>query len=242
MPRELLLVGNWKMHHGLSSAKAFCSAFAREEVPSHVKCWIAPPLSAMGAFSGQSRLCFGAQNVHWEKEGAFTGEVNAESLKELGCSFSICGHSERRALFGESDASAVKRACAALNSGMQAILCVGESATERAAQQTAAVLELQLSQLPQRTAALERLIIAYEPTWAVGTNLTPTTKEIQQAHSAIEKALTSKGYSNPRILYGGSVNSDNIAEICGIPNVAGALVGRASLDAQCFAQLARSLA
>ncbi|MBX7144759.1 MAG: triose-phosphate isomerase [Oligoflexia bacterium] len=244
MTRSLLLVGNWKMNHGPRAARTFCADFERHKLPTHVRCWIAPPFSSLAALQDHTSLIYGAQNVHWAAEGAFTGEVNADSLIELGCSFVICGHSERRNLFGENDESAAKRAEAAITKGLNVVFCVGETSAERNSGHTQAALQRQLAALSANTLGSNKakLIIAYEPIWAVGTDRTPNIREIEAAHASIQKFLAGRGKSEVDILYGGSVNTSNIAEICAVTSVAGALVGRASLEPDSFAELAKILA
>jgi triosephosphate isomerase len=165
-----------------------------------------------------------AQNVHWELEGAFTGEVSAPMLAELAVKGAIVGHSERRQHFGETDETVRLRAEAALEAGLTVIACVGETEAEREAEQTEAVLRRQLSVLPQH----ERLVIAYEPVWAIGTGKTATPETAQEAHAFI------KSLHPTRVLYGGSVKPENAPALLAQPDVDGALVGGASLDAQAF--------
>ena len=165
-----------------------------------------------------------AQNVHWELEGAFTGEISAPMLLEVGATGVIVGHSERRQLFGETDDSVRLRAETALEAGLAVIACVGETEAEREAGQTEAVLGRQVSALPEH----ERLVIAYEPVWAIGTGRTATPEIAQEAHAFI------KALHPARVLYGGSVNPDNARVLLSLPDVDGALVGGASLDPLSF--------
>ena len=165
-----------------------------------------------------------AQNVHWELEGAFTGEVSPSMLLELGVKGALVGHSERRQLFGETDDGVRRRAEGALEAGLEVIACVGETEGEREAGETERVLERQVSVLPVH----ERLVIAYEPVWAIGTGRTASPEQAQEAHAFI------KSLHDTRVLYGGSVKPDNAPSLLGQPDVDGALVGGASLDAPSF--------
>jgi triosephosphate isomerase len=165
-----------------------------------------------------------AQNVHWEDEGAFTGEISAPMLLELGVDGAIVGHSERRQLFGETDATVARRAEAALEAGLRVIACVGELDDERERGETEAVLRRQVSVLPDH----ERLVVAYEPVWAIGTGRTATPSLAQEAHAFVKSLL------DRPVLYGGSVKPDNAGELLAQPDVDGALVGGASLDPASF--------
>ena len=172
-------------------------------------------------------IAVAAQNVHWEAEGAFTGEVSAPMLRELGVYGAIVGHSERRQLFGETDEGVGKRARAALDAGLSVIACVGETEAERAAGETEAVLRRQVAVLE----AEDNLVVAYEPVWAIGTGKTATPETAQEAHAFI------KGLLDVPVLYGGSVKPENAGELLGQPDVDGALVGGASLDVESFAAI-----
>ena len=172
-------------------------------------------------------IAVAAQNVHWEPEGPFTGEVSAPMLRELGVYGAIVGHSERRQLFGETDEGVGKRARAALDAGLSVIACVGETEAEREAGETEDVLRRQVSVLE----AEDNLVVAYEPVWAIGTGKTATPEIAQEAHAFI------KGLLDVPVLYGGSVKPENAAELLGQPDVDGALVGGASLDVESFAAI-----
>ena len=171
-----------------------------------------------------------AQSVHWENEGAFTGEISAPMLRELGVYGAIVGHSERRQFFGETDETVAMRVQAALAAGLGVIACVGELELERARGETEDVLRRQVSVLPDD----ERLVIAYEPVWAIGTGKTATPEIAQEAHAFIKSLL------DPPVLYGGSVKPENAAELLAQPAVDGALVGGASLDVDSFAAICRA--
>jgi len=225
----VLIAGNWKMFKGAHQAREFAAQIRRlpERLPS-VDVVVCPPYVALEAtiagLGADTRARVFAQNVHWELEGAFTGEVSAPMLLELGVSGALVGHSERRLLFGETDDSVRRRAEAALEAGLSVIACVGETEDERAAERTEEVLERQVSVLPRH----ERLVIAYEPVWAIGTGRTATAETAQEAHGFI------KSLHPTAVLYGGSVKPDNAAGLLSQPDVDGALVGGASLDLPSF--------
>ena len=183
----------------------------------------------MQALAGTD-IAVAAQNVHWDVEGAFTGEVAAPMLFELGVYGAIVGHSERRQLFGETDEGVGRRAAAALEAGLWVIACVGETEAEREAGETEDVLRRQLAVLH----AHEHLVVAYEPVWAIGTGKTATPAQAQEAHAFI------RGLLDVPILYGGSVKPDNAAELLGQPDVGGALVGGASLDVDSFTVMCKA--
>jgi triosephosphate isomerase len=225
----VLIAGNWKMYKGSHQAREFAAQIRRlpERVPT-VDVVVCPPYVALEAtivgLGAETRARVYAQNVHWELEGPFTGEVSAPMLLELGVTGAIVGHSERRQLFGESDDTVRRRAETALEAGLAVIACVGETEAEREAEQTEEVLERQVRVLPEH----ERLVIAYEPVWAIGTGRTATAEMAQEAHAFI------KSLHATSVLYGGSVKSDNAAGLLAQPDVDGALVGGASLDLPSF--------
>jgi triosephosphate isomerase len=230
----VLIAGNWKMHKGPEQAASFCRALRdRLEWLDGVDVAVCPPFpslsAAVQALAGTD-IAVAAQNVHWEVEGAFTGEVSAPMLFELGVYGAIVGHSERRQLFGETDETVARRASAALEQSLWVIACVGETEAEREAGETESVLRRQLSVLE----AHEQLVVAYEPVWAIGTGKTATPEQAQQAHAFI------RSYIDVPVLYGGSVKPDNAAELLSQPDVDGALVGGASLDVESFAQICRA--
>ena len=189
--------------------------------------------AALGALAG-SRIEVFAQSVHWEAAGAYTGEVSAEMLLEVGVHGAIVGHSERRALFGETDETAARRTAYALEAGLEVIACVGELESEREAGETEAVLRRQTTALAEAVGPHERLTLAYEPVWAIGTGKTATPAQAQEAHAFIRSLL------DVPILYGGSVKPDNAAELLAQPDVDGALVGGASLEVESFAAICRA--
>jgi triosephosphate isomerase len=228
----MLIAGNWKMFKGPADTRAFAAAF---EPPDGVDVVICPPFPSLQA-AVESGLKTYAQNVHWASEGAFTGEVSAAMLLELGVRGSIVGHSERRALFGETDETVARRSIAALDAGLDLIACVGESEEEREAGQTELVLRLQVESIRDAVGPHERLVIAYEPVWAIGTGKTATPEQAQEAHAFI------KGLVDVPVLYGGSVKPENADELLSQPDVDGALVGGASLEVDSFTAICQSAA
>jgi triosephosphate isomerase len=229
----MLIAGNWKMFKGPAEAGAFCRELREADLPDDVDVVVCPPYvsleAAVLALAGTEVGVF-AQNTHWELEGAFTGEISAAMLQELGVYGTLVGHSERRQWFGETDETVAQRVRTALAQGLHVIACVGESEAEREAGGTDAVLRRQVSVLE----ADENLVIAYEPVWAIGTGKTATPEMAQQAHETIKSVL------DLPVLYGGSVKPDNAAELMSQPAVDGALVGGASLDVESFAAICRA--
>jgi triosephosphate isomerase len=222
----VLIAGNWKMFKTQVETRAFCEAFSP---PEGVDVVICPPFTSLAAAVESSLIVF-AQNVHWDHEGAFTGEISASMLKEIGVAGSLVGHSERRQHFGETDEGTARRAAAALAAGLRVIACVGESEREREAGETEAILRRQVSVLEPHP----QLVIAYEPIWAIGTGRTATPELAQEAHAFIKTLVDAP------VLYGGSVKPDNAAELLAQPDVDGALVGGASLDPDSFAAICRA--
>jgi triosephosphate isomerase len=221
------------------------AAFARALPPTGADVLVCPPYPYLAPVSqalAGSRVRVGAQDCHAEAAGAFTGDVAAEMLKDFGCSFVIVGHSERRALHAETDAVVQAKAKAALRAGLTAILCVGETLAERDEGRTIPVVATQLVGSLPPGANSENLVVAYEPVWAIGTGRTPTAQQVGEVHNAIRAGL-SKRFSDGakmRILYGGSVNGLNAAELLAVANVDGALVGGASLRADAFEAIVKA--
>jgi triosephosphate isomerase len=220
---RVLVAGNWKMFKGPAETVAFLEAF---EPPGGVEIVVCPPFTSLAAAVGRGIPVF-AQNVHWADEGAFTGEVSASMLRELGVEGAVVGHSERRQLFGETDETVRRRCEGALAAGLRVIACVGETEAEREAGETDAVLRRQVAAIPRN----DSLVIAYEPVWAIGTGKTATPELAQKAHETI------KELHDTRVLYGGSVKPENAAELMAQPAVDGALVGGASLEPASFAAI-----
>ncbi len=229
----MLIAGNWKMFKGPAEAGAFCRELRDADLPDDVDVVVCPPYvslaAAAQALAGTEIGVF-AQSCHWDREGAFTGEISAAMLKELGVYGSLVGHSERRLYFGETDETVARRSAAALAEGLHVIACVGESEQERDAGETDAVLRRQVSVLESD----ENLVIAYEPVWAIGTGRTATPEMARQAHETIKEIL------DVPVLYGGSVKPDNAAELLAQPGVDGALVGGAALTVDSFVAICRS--
>jgi triosephosphate isomerase len=231
----VLIAGNWKMFKGAHQAREFAAQIRLlpDRAPE-VDVVVCPPfLSLEAAIQGlgpESAIRVFAQNVHWELEGAYTGEVSAPMLLELGVKGAIVGHSERRQYFGETDATVGKRAEGALEAGLYVIACVGETEQEREAGRTETVLERQVAALPRH----ERLVIAYEPVWAIGTGKTATPEIAQEAHAFV------KSLHGAPVLYGGSVKPENAGVLLALPDVDGALVGGASLDLVSFEAICRA--
>ena len=230
----MLIAGNWKMFKGAHEARAFVTRLRHlPERAAGVDVVVCPPYASLEAavhgLGPDSAIRVYAQNVHWELEGAFTGEVSAPMLLELGVNGAIVGHSERRQYFAETDESVRRRTEAALEAGLSVIACVGETEAEREAGDTKLVLERQVSVLPRH----ERLVIAYEPVWAIGTGRTATPEIAREAHSFV------KTLHDAPVLYGGSVKPENARELASQADVDGALVGGASLDLESFATICR---
>ena len=207
---------------------------------------VCPPFTALAAVARAAAgtpIGLGAQNLHWEKEGAFTGEVSAPMLADLGCAYVIVGHSERRQHFGETDEIVQRKARAAVTAGVHPIVCVGEALREREAGTTFDVLEAQVKGSLHGLSGDSGIVVAYEPVWAIGTGRTATPAQAQEVHAFIRKLL--EGLLSPaaaaatRILYGGSVKPDNVRELMAQPDVDGALVGGASLDPNSFGKIIR---
>jgi triosephosphate isomerase len=236
----VLIAGNWKMFKGSSEATEFCAALRdRESELEGTDVVVCPPYTslhhAVAVLAGTSVAVF-AQNVHWASEGPFTGEVSPAMLRELGVTGAIVAHSERRQLFAETDETAALRVEGALDGGLSVIACVGETEGEREAGETESVLSRQVEAL--RTVVdedhLDRLAIAYEPVWAIGTGRTATPDQAEDAHALIKRLL------DVPVLYGGSVKQDNAAELLAQTNVDGALVGGASLELDSFLAICRA--
>lgn len=238
MAQRPYIVGNWKMHGTramLSEARAIDRA-AERQIKAEVA--IAPPYTLIHAAHKEATLiAIGAQDCHAAESGAHTGDVSAAMLKDSGASFVIVGHSERRADHGESDADVKAKATAALSAGLSVIVCVGESEAERDAGKAEQVVATQLSGSLPDGDMVDKVTVAYEPVWAIGTGRTASIGDIAAMHSAIRKQLVAfygAGAVDVRILYGGSVKPENAAEILRTPDVGGALVGGASLTAESF--------
>lgn len=243
MKRRPLIAGNWKMYLTLDEAVHLARAVASTcGQCTDRDVMIAPPFTALAAVATAMKglsLQVGAQNVAWEKEGAYTGEISPIMLKDLGVDMAIIGHSERRRIFGEDNIMINRRLCAALDAGITPILCIGETLEEREAGATLAVLERQLREgmtnVHQQQAA--RVVLAYEPVWAIGTGRTASPQQAQEVHALIRARFARDSAdvaAGLRILYGGSVKANNAAELFGQADIDGGLIGGASLVAADF--------
>jgi triosephosphate isomerase (TIM) len=241
------IAGNWKMFKTVQEAVVFVKELrsAVKDV-SDVEIVVAPPFTAVHAVAEAARntnIGVAAQNLYWEKEGAFTGEVSPVMVKESGAEYVIIGHSERRRLFGETDAIVNRKVVAAIGAGLMPIVCMGETLEEREANATLDVLDRQLKDGLDGIGGerIAELVIAYEPVWAIGTGRNATAAQAQEAHAHIRKRLRqwfgADAAEGCHVLYGGSVKPDNIREIIAEPDVDGALVGGASLDVRAFADI-----
>ena len=242
-----MMAGNWKMYKTPAETKAFFEKFLPMVAASnHCDIAICPPfvnLAAALEAATNSNVGIGAQNLYWAKEGAFTGEISGPMLKSMGTTYVIVGHSERRQFFGETDETVLKRTIAALDAGLIPIVCVGELLAEREANQTAAVLGRQFRDgIAGLTAEqFSKIVIAYEPVWAIGTGKVATPEMAADAHRTLRGEISAKfgadASQKMRILYGGSVKPDNIKGLMAQPEIDGGLVGGASLDPASFASL-----
>lgn len=245
--RTPLLAGNWKMYKTASETTAFFEKFnPLVAQASHCEIVICPTfvnIAAAVQATKSTRIGVGGQNLYWATEGAFTGEISGPMLKAVGANWVIIGHSERRQYFGETEATVLKRTVAALEAGLTPIVCVGERLEEREGNRTAAVLEEQFTGgiaglTPEQ---FGKIVIAYEPVWAIGTGKTATPDMAAEAHRTIRDLVRNKYGADlagkVRILYGGSVKPDNVKGLMAQPEIDGALVGGASLDANSFASI-----
>ena len=245
--RRPLIAGNWKMFktcpEAVETARQLVKLIADNTA---VDVMIAPPFTSLMPVSDVvkgSCVALGAQNLFWEPEGAYTGEISSAMLVSAGCSYVIIGHSERRQYFGETDMTVNKKIKTAIKDNLIPIVCVGESEKERESNDTFFVLDKQMTNGLKNLVLsdLETLIIAYEPVWAIGTGKTATSKQAQEVHqylrSLIEKNFGNNLANSVRILYGGSVKPDSIKELMLMPDVDGALVGGASLNAETFSKI-----
>jgi triosephosphate isomerase len=245
MAARPLIAGNWKMN-GLQGASAQLRKIldAARDLLAVTDILVCPPATLIAGFAALARgtgVAIGAQDCHPEPAGAFTGDISAEMLKDAGASAVIVGHSERRAGHHETDADVRAKALAARRAGLLAVVCVGETQAEREAGGTIAVVRGQLAGSLPDNAGADTIAIAYEPIWAIGTGLTPSTGDVAQVHDCIRRELETRyggAAAGVRILYGGSVKPANAAELMAVANVDGALVGGASLKAEEFLAIA----
>jgi len=242
--RTPLVAGNWKMHGNRASNRALLDAVcAGIEGLAGVECAVCVPFPYLGDMAGRladTRLAWGAQNLSEHAQGAHTGEVSAAMLKEFGCRYVIVGHSERRQLYGETDAVAAAKFAAVLARGMTPILCLGETLEERDAGRTEQVVGRQLAAVLHlnELKAFEKAVVAYEPVWAIGTGRTATPEQAQGVHSLLRKKLP----PSTRLLYGGSVKKENAAALFAMQDIDGGLIGGAALVAADFIEIVRAAA
>lgn len=243
-----LIAGNWKMHMGPASAHAFFAGLDVKGVPMDRELLVFPPaLSLAGVVADPARdprVNVGVQNIHWEDQGAFTGEVSAPMAVEAGATFALIGHSERRHVFGETDEEVALKASAARRHGLVPVVCVGETLDQRRADQVEDVILRQLDAVLPAFAEEGRVVVAYEPVWAIGTGETATPADASAAHATLRSRLVevlgAARAADVPLLYGGSVKPDNATELLASPEVDGVLVGGASLDADSFVRIATS--
>ena len=245
--RTPFIAANWKMYKTVHEAVVFVKEFRSlvKDITA-VEIVVAPPFTALHAVAEAARssnVGVSGQNLHWEKDGAFTGEVSAPMLREAGAEYVIVGHSERRRLFGETDQSVNRKVVAALGVGLTPIVCIGETLEEREAEQTLPVLDRQIKEGLDGLSGdqVHSLVIAYEPVWAIGTGRNATPEQAAEAHAHIRGRLRSwfggSAADGCHVIYGGSVKPDNIHDLIVLPDVDGALVGGASLDVRGFADI-----
>jgi triosephosphate isomerase len=245
--RRPLLAGNWKMQGTRAEAEALLSALKSQVADADDReVVVAPPFTALETAArtlAGSSIRLAAQNLHWEPQGAFTGEVSGSMLQELGCQYVIVGHSERRQYFGETDEIVARKVQAAQRDGLLPIVCVGETLEERERGETLTVITRQIRSglQDQDAAALSAVVVAYEPIWAIGTGRTATPDQAQEVHAAMRTTLSELADSATadavRLLYGGSVKPDNVDGLMAQTDIDGALVGGASLQADSFARI-----
>lgn len=249
MKRLPFIAGNWKMNKTVEEARELIRGLkASLQGIDDVEVAVAPPFTALYPISlelKESSISLAGQNLFWEERGAFTGEISPVMLKEIGCQYVIIGHSERRQYFGETDETVNRRIKTALNHGLKAILCLGETLQEREKGLTFSVVERQLEgglrEVNEK--AVEEIVIAYEPVWAIGTGKTATPEQAEEVHwfirQKLEKLYSKRISEGLRIQYGGSVTPENIKGLMAQPDIDGALVGGASLEVESFSRIVR---
>lgn len=240
--RTRLVMGNWKMHGSLAANAELLTGLRLGQADPAVEIAVCAPFPYMAQVSvalAGSHISWGAQDVSAHAQGAYTGEVSAAMLADFGCRWVLVGHSERRSMHGESSQLVAEKAVAALAGGLAPVVCVGETLAEQEAGQTAQIIEQQLAPvLALGAQALAKIVVAYEPVWAIGTGRTATPEQAQQVHAGIRASLAHAGAQQTRILYGGSVKASNAASLFAMGDIDGALVGGASLVAQEFLRIA----
>jgi triosephosphate isomerase len=247
--RRPIIAANWKLHKTIAEARLFVEQLHQQcPTPGDMDVVLAAPFTALAAMQDSLRstpYLLAAQDVFWEARGAYTGEVSPPLLLDVGCSYVIIGHSERRQYFGETDETVRKKVAAALQAGLHPIVCVGESLAQRQAQETFSVVERQIRQglAACEASAVAGVVLAYEPLWAIGTGVTATPAQAQEVHRHMRGVLgqlwgqdVAQGV---RLQYGGSVRPDNIATLMAEDDIDGALVGGASLEVETFVHIVR---
>jgi triosephosphate isomerase len=243
--RKPIIAGNWKMFKTEAEAVDFAKKIKPQVADVHDRIvLICPPFPVLSKVADEirdSNVALGAQNLYWEDQGAFTGEVSAPMLKAVGCTYVIIGHSERRQYFGETDETVNKKLKAALKHRLDPIVCIGETLEQREKGETFKVIEKQFKEGTKGlgTGDWKQVIIAYEPVWAIGTGKTATPDQAQEVHAFIRKLLPQKVADGVRILYGGSVKPENIKELMAQPDIDGGLVGGASLKLDSFTKIVK---
>jgi triosephosphate isomerase len=244
-PRRYVFAGNWKMHKTIPEAVALARALREglEREPTRHEVVVMPPFTALAAVHEVlkgSPIALGAQNMHWEREGAFTGEISPVMLRDVGCTYVILGHSERRHIFDETDERLSKKSRAAFDHGITPMVCVGETLAERESSRTLEVVERQVDAAlrPLKPEEVARMVISYEPVWAIGTGRVATPEQAEEVQAYLRKRVALSHGDEPahavRILYGGSVNPANTPGIMAQADVDGVLVGGASLKPESF--------
>lgn len=247
--RKKFIAANWKMHFGIEDSLKYFASFKRQAIAyQNVDVVICPPATSLYSSSvalSESDIQLGAQNCHHEKSGAFTGEISADFLEELGCKYVIVGHSERRQHFKETNETLALKLNRVFDAGLTPIFCVGETWDERKKNQTEAVIEKQLKEGVQSLTyeQISRVVIAYEPVWAIGTGNTATPEQAQDVHAFIRRLVGQiighNASLEARVIYGGSVKADNARDLLNKPDIDGALVGSASLNPDDFIEIIR---
>jgi triosephosphate isomerase len=243
--RRLIYAANWKMNNGPATARTFAERFLELTRPAEGReLWFFPPIVSVAcvaeAFRSRSDISVGAQNAHWELKGAFTGEISIPMAMEAGARTMLIGHSERRHLFGETDDQVARKTVAALKAGLTPLVCVGETLAERDGGRTEQVVLRQMTAVLDRVPAADwaRIVLAYEPVWAIGTGKNATPDDAAQVHELIRFEVSRQGVTvRVPILYGGSVNKGNVLSLLARPELDGVLVGGASLDPDGWAEL-----
>lgn len=247
--RKKIIAGNWKMNKAIAEAEELAAGIKREVAEcSEVDIVLCPPftaLKAVGDAIDDTFIKLGAQDMHWEPYGAYTGEISAGMLRDIYCHYVILGHSERRQYFGETDETVNRKVKAALAANLVPIVCVGESLEEREADRTRDVVSLQVREsLDDLADGITHVVVAYEPIWAIGTGLTATPEQAQEMHALIRDVLTGMHDADVaetvRIQYGGSMKPANAAELLSQPDIDGGLIGGAALEARSFAEIIRA--